>query len=97
MPETSVQARFRPVNSAVPAMVNTKAVVWKRLYRNPFCANRAYVEVGIGPPNTSLAPKPTSSVITSKPFGAPSGATISLGHSIGSEPDTVVSILPTFW
>lgn len=81
---------LRPVNSAA-RVGEQSAVVWKRLYRKPFLASRAYVGVDTGPPNTSVAPKPTSSVITISTFGAPFGACTSLGHSIASEPATVRS------
>src|ERR1700693_5766408 len=40
------------------------------------------VGVGTGPPNVLLAPKPTSSVMMSRTFGAPLGALTSCGKSL---------------
>jgi hypothetical protein len=47
---------------------------WKALYRSPTVASASKVGVGTGPPKVLDAPKPTSSVMTSRMFGAPAGA-----------------------
>src|SRR5262245_39753528 len=44
-------------------------------------ATRSRVGVGIGPPKVLGAPKPVSSVIMSRTFGAPVGAVTALGKS----------------
>ena len=63
---------LRPDNSA--ARVGEQiAVVWKRVYCNPFAASRSNVGVSHGPPNTDDAPNPTSSISTTNTFGAPAG------------------------
>lgn len=49
--------------------------------------------VGTGPPKTEDAPNPTSSVMISKIFGAPSGASIAVGK-YGVEFATVKPIWP---
>ena len=72
------------------------AVVKKLLYFSPRFASRSYVCTGIAPPKGSVAPKPTSSVITSKTLGAPFGADTSTGHLIGSESLIAGATLPTF-
>jgi hypothetical protein len=63
---------LRPLSSAARVGAH-KAVVWKRLYRNPPAASRSAVGVRHGPPNVLDAPNPTSSSSTISTFGAPSG------------------------
>ena len=48
---------------------------------SPRLATRSKFGVGIGPPKVLAAPKPVSSVMTSRTFGAPLGAVTSLGKS----------------
>src|SRR5262245_26801452 len=71
---------LRPVMRAARVGEHS-AVVWKRLYLIPRLASLSNVGVGIGPPKVLAAPKPTSSVMMSKTFGAPLGALTSLGKS----------------
>src|SRR5262245_18043206 len=71
---------LRPVRSAVRVGEHS-AVVWNWLYRSPLLATRSRVGVGIGPPKVLAAPKPVSSVMMSRTFGAPSGAVTPLGKS----------------
>jgi hypothetical protein len=68
----------------------------KIIVAQPLARDPVKVGVGIGPPKVELAPKPTSSIITSKTLGAPSGAAISFGQSMGSDSPTDGAILPTF-
>src|SRR5262245_60311166 len=71
---------LRPVSSAARVGEHS-AVVWKWLYFSPFLATRSKFGVGIGPPKVLVAPKPVSSVMMSKTFGAPLGAVTPLGKS----------------
>ena len=71
---------LRPVMSAARVGLQ-RAVVWNRLYRNPFSASRVNVGVWHGPPKVLVAPKPTSSSSTSRIFGAPAGALRGCGKS----------------
>ena len=48
-------------------------VVWNRLYRRPLAASFSKFGVWHGPPKALDAPKPTSSMRTSRTFGAPVG------------------------
>ena len=63
---------LRPVSSA-ERVGEHSAVVWKRVYFSPPAASRSKFGVWHGPPNALEAPKPTSSIRTSRTFGAPSG------------------------
>src|SRR5262245_10804713 len=71
---------LRPVRSAARVGEHS-AVVWNWLYRSPLLATRSRFGVGIGPPKVLAAPKPVSSVMMSRTFGAPSGAVTPLGKS----------------
>src|SRR5215475_13976723 len=71
---------LRPVRSAA-RVGEQRAVVWNSLYLKPLFAKRSRVGVGIGPPKVLAAPKPVSSVMISKTFGAPFGAVTSFGKS----------------
>jgi hypothetical protein len=57
-------------------------VVWKFGYRRPLAAMRSSVGVGMMPPNVEGAPKPTSSVMINRMFGAPLGGTTRAGHAV---------------
>ena len=63
---------LRPLSSAARVGEHS-AVVWKRLYFSPPAASRSAFGVAHGPPNALDAPKPTSSIRTTRTFGAPSG------------------------
>ena len=63
---------LRPVSSAA-RVGEQRAVVWKRVYLRPLAARRSAVGVLIGPPKALEAPKPTSSMRTTRTFGAPLG------------------------
>jgi hypothetical protein len=63
------------------AMVSACACPPAQTCCNAIHANLSYVGAGIGPPNVEDAPKPTSSVMMSRTFGAPLGAAIPLGKS----------------
>src|SRR5215469_18756517 len=71
---------LRPVRSAA-RVGEHRAVVWNWLYLKPLFAKRSSVGVGIGPPKVLAAPKPVSSVMMSKTFGAPFGAVTAFGKS----------------
>src|SRR5215475_14671366 len=71
---------LRPVRSAARVGEHS-AVVWNWLYLKPLFAKRSRVGVGIGPPKVLDAPKPVSSVMISKIFGAPFGAVTGFGKS----------------
>src|SRR5262245_12673450 len=71
---------LRPVRSAARVGEHS-AVVWNWLYRSPLLATRSRFGVGIGPPKVLGAPKPVSSVMMRRTFGAPLGAVTSLGKS----------------
>src|SRR5262245_26159586 len=71
---------LRPVRSAA-RVGEHRAVVLKLLYLSPRRATRSRFGVGIGPPNVLAAPKPVSSVMMSKTFGAPLGAVTAFGKS----------------
>jgi hypothetical protein len=72
MPPMPTEWWLRPVSSAWRVGEHS-AVVWKRLYFNPFAANRSATGVEHGPPNALDAPKPASSRRITSTFGAPSG------------------------
>src|SRR6187402_1257980 len=55
-------------------------VEWKLVYRNPACATRSMVGVGITPPKVLGAPKPWSSVMMSSTLAAPFGGTTRGAH-----------------
>ncbi len=63
---------LRPLRSAA-RVGEQSAVVWKRVYFSPLEASRSAFGVAITPPNALDAPKPTSSMSTTRTFGAPSG------------------------
>src|SRR5215813_820867 len=63
---------LRPVRRA-ERVGEHSAVVWKRVYFRPPAARRSNVGVWHGPPNALDAPKPTSSMRTTRTFGAPFG------------------------
>ena len=63
---------LRPVSSA-DRVGEHSAVVWKRLYFSPPAASRSKFGVRHGPPNALDAPKPTSSISTTRTLGAPAG------------------------
>src|SRR5262245_37902506 len=69
---------LRPVSSAA-RVGEQRAVVWKWLYLSPRLATRSKFGVGIGPPKVLVAPKPVSSVMMSRTFGAPLGAVTPVG------------------
>src|SRR5262249_46238238 len=71
---------LRPVSRAARVGEHS-AVVWNWLYLNPMFANRSRVGVGIGPPKVLAAPKPVSSVMMRRTFGAPFGAVTAFGKS----------------
>src|SRR5262245_56501956 len=71
---------LRPVRSAARVGEHS-AVVWNWLYRSPLLATRSRFGVGIGPPKVPVAPKPVSSVMMRRTFGAPLGAATSLGKA----------------
>src|SRR5262249_37616881 len=71
---------LRPVSGAA-RVGGHSAVVWKWLYLSPFLARRSKFGVGIGPPKVLVAPKPVSSVMMSRMFGAPLGAATPLGKA----------------
>src|SRR5262245_8015047 len=71
---------LRPVRSAA-RVGEHRAVVWKLLYLSPRRATRSRLGVGIGPPKVLAAPKPVSSVMMSRTFGAPLGAVTAFGKS----------------
>src|SRR5215471_6449640 len=71
---------LRPVKSAARVGEHSEVVLnW--LYLRPLLATRSKLGVGIGPPKVLVAPKPVSSVMMSRTFGAPFGAVTSLGKS----------------
>src|SRR5215831_10678972 len=57
-----------------------RAVEFMFVYRNPILASRSSAGVGITPPKVLAAPKPVSSVMMSRMFGAPLGGTTRGGH-----------------
>ncbi len=59
---------LRPVSSAW-RVGEQSAVVWKRVYLSPSAASRSKVGVLIGPPKALEAPKPQSSISTTRTFG----------------------------
>src|SRR4051794_22406348 len=63
---------LRPVRSAW-RVGEQSAVVWKRLKRSPSSAKRSNVGVLHGPPNALDDPKPASSSMITRTFGAPAG------------------------
>jgi len=67
------EVALRPV-SRHERVGEQSAVVWKFAYLRPMSAMRRMVGVSIGPPKTSIAPKPTSSQMIQSTFGAPFGA-----------------------
>src|SRR5262249_52666101 len=71
---------LRPVRSAA-RVGEQSAVVWKWLYFSPLLATRSKFGVGIGPPKVLVAPKPVSSVMTSRTLGAPLGAVTPVGKA----------------
>src|SRR5262245_55691061 len=71
---------LRPVRSAA-RVGEQSAVVWNWLYCSPLFAKRSRAGAGIGPPNVLGAPKPVSSVMMSRTFGAPLGAVTAFGKS----------------
>src|SRR6516225_9353848 len=71
---------LRPVISAA-RVGEQSAVEWKFVYRKPSLAMRSRAGVGMTPPKVDGAPKPTSSVIMSRTFGAPLGGTTRAGHA----------------
>src|SRR5262245_18326199 len=56
------------------------AVELKLVYRRPLAATRSRFGDGITPPNVLETPKPVSSVMISRTFGAPLGGTTRGGH-----------------
>src|SRR5215470_18672382 len=70
------------------------AVELKFVYRKPLAAIRSRVGVGITPPNVLVTPKPVSSVIIKRMFGAPFGGTTRAGHQ-GVDCAALRSILPS--
>src|SRR5262249_13345601 len=70
------------------------AVELKLVYRRPFAAIRSRFGVGITPPNVLDTPKPVSSVMMSKTFGAPLGGTTRIGQ-YGVDCAALRSILPS--
>src|SRR5262245_49792573 len=56
------------------------AVEFMFVYRKPIFASRSSAGVGITPPKVLAAPKPVSSVMMSRMFGAPLGGTTRGGH-----------------
>src|SRR5262245_23968826 len=71
---------LRPVRSA-ERVGEHRAVVWKLLYLSPRRTTRSRLGVGMGPPKELAAPKPVSSVMMSRTFGAPLGAVTAFGKS----------------
>src|SRR5215212_7017441 len=63
---------LRPLSSAARVGEHS-AVVWNRLNFSPVAARRSAFGVAHGPPNALDAPKPASSISTTRTFGAPSG------------------------
>jgi hypothetical protein len=63
---------LRPDNNAARVGEHS-AVVWNRLYFRPWAASRSAVGVLIGSPKALEAPKPVSSIRTTKTLGAPAG------------------------
>src|SRR5215469_3790742 len=57
-----------------------RAVEFMFVYRRPILASRSSAGVGITPPKVLAAPKPVSSVMISRTFGAPLGGTTRGGH-----------------
>src|SRR5579872_4975502 len=57
-----------------------RAVEWKLVKRRPAFAMRSSAGVGMTPPNVLGAPKPTSSVMIKRTFGACFGGTTRGGH-----------------
>jgi hypothetical protein len=55
-------------------------VEWNCVYRSPAFAIRSSAGVGMTPPNVLGAPKPQSSVMIKRMFGAPLGGTTVGGH-----------------
>jgi hypothetical protein len=72
MPPIPTEWWLRPVRSAWRVGEHS-AVVWKRLYFNPFAASRSATGVEQGPPNALEEPKPASSSSMTSTFGAPAG------------------------
>jgi hypothetical protein len=73
---------LRPDSSAARVGEHS-AVVWNRLNFNPPPASRSAFGVLIGPPNALDAPKPVSSIRTTRTLGAPAGG--SSGSMGGNE------------
>src|SRR5262245_40150669 len=71
---------WRPVRSAA-RLGGQGAVVWNALERSAVLATQARVGVGLGAPTVLDAPKPVSSVVISRMFGAPFGAVAALGKT----------------
>src|SRR5262245_47948655 len=71
---------LRPVSSAA-RVGEHNAVLLNWLYLSPLLATRSKLGVGIGPPKVLVAPKPVSSVMMSRTFGAPLGAVTPTGKS----------------
>src|SRR5271166_5907330 len=69
----------------------------KLVYRKPLLAIRSRFGVGITPPNVPETPKPVSSVMINRTFGAPLGGTTRAGQN-GVDCAALRSILPwNFW
>jgi hypothetical protein len=71
-----------------------RAVELKFVKRRPLAAIRSRVGVGTTPPNVLVTPKPVSSVIIKRMFGAPAGGTTRAGHQ-GVDCAALRSILPS--
>src|SRR5215831_18096513 len=69
------------------------AVELKFVKRRPLAAMRSRVGVGTTPPNVLVTPKPVSSVMINKKFGAPWGGTTRIGQ-YGVDCAALHSILP---
>src|SRR4051794_2362472 len=72
MPPMPTEWWLRPVSSAWRDGEHN-AVVWKRVNFNPCLARRSNVGVAHGPPNALDEPKPASSSMITRTFGAPFG------------------------
>src|SRR5262249_33220472 len=73
------------------------AVELKFVKRRPLVAMRSRVGVGTTPPNVLVTPKPVSSVMIKRMFGAPFGGTTRMGQ-YGVDCAALRSILPSnFW
>src|SRR4029078_1409654 len=87
MPPIPTEWWLRPLSRA--ALVGEqRAVVWNRLNLRPSAARRSAVGVKMGPPNADEAPKPVSSMRTTRTFGAPAG-----GRSSRTGGEVVVGVL----